>query len=144
MAASCASGASQLGRRAAASYAACGDDVDSQAERVGTGVAAVRPGGGGHRGVCAGGARVGVGRCAAYRAVQPGDAVCVVVDAVSEVLSISDEDIEPPPRVGFGPDNRSISGLGKVGGDVKLILNAGILIEGERYAGASELASGAS
>lgn len=61
-----------------------------------------------------------------------GASVGLVVDAVSEVLSIPDEDIEPPPTVGFGPDNRFISGLGKVGDEVKLLLNAGILIDVDR------------
>lgn len=67
-----------------------------------------------------------------------GASVGLVVDAVSEVLSIPDEDIEPPPKVGFGPDNRFISGLGKVGDDVKLILEAGILIDAERHRAANE------
>jgi purine-binding chemotaxis protein CheW len=58
--------------------------------------------------------------------------VGLVVDAVSEVLSIPDDDIEPLPNVGFGPDNRFISGIGKVGDDVKLILDAAILIDAER------------
>lgn len=57
--------------------------------------------------------------------------VGLVVDAVSEVLAIPDEDVERPPKVGFGPDNRFISGLGKVGNDVKLILDAGILLGAE-------------
>ncbi len=58
-----------------------------------------------------------------------GSSVGLVVDAVSEVLSVADEDIEPPPAVGLGLESRCISGLGKVGDEVKLILDAGILIE---------------
>jgi purine-binding chemotaxis protein CheW len=73
-----------------------------------------------------------------------GASVGLVVDAVSEVLSIPDEDIEPPPKVGFGPDNRFISGLGKVGDDVKLILEAGILIDAERQGAANETVADAS
>lgn len=73
-----------------------------------------------------------------------GASVGLVVDAVSEVLSIPDEDIEPPPKVGFGPDNRFISGLGKVGDDVKLILNAGILIDADRQLAANETVAEAS
>lgn len=71
--------------------------------------------------------------------VQVGDAkVGLVVDAVSDVLSIPDEDIEPPPAVGLGPDNRFISGLGKVGDGVKLLLDARVLIDGDRYLAANE------
>lgn len=58
-----------------------------------------------------------------------GASVGLVVDAVSEVLSIADEDIEPPPPVGFGTGSRCVSGLGKVGSDVKLILDAVLLID---------------
>lgn len=73
-----------------------------------------------------------------------GASVGLVVDAVSEVLSIPDEDIEPPPAVGFGPDNRFISGLGKVGEEVKLLLNAGILIDVDRHLVANETVAEAS
>jgi purine-binding chemotaxis protein CheW len=58
-----------------------------------------------------------------------GASVGLVVDAVSEVLSIADEDIEAPPTAGFGTDSRCISGLGKVGDEVKLILDAALLID---------------
>lgn len=58
--------------------------------------------------------------------------VGLVVDAVSEVFSIPAADIEPPPKVGFGHNNRVISGLGKVGDEVTLILDAGILIDMDR------------
>jgi purine-binding chemotaxis protein CheW len=56
--------------------------------------------------------------------------ICVglVVDAVSEVFSIPQSDIEPPPRVFIGSNNRVVSGLGKVGDEVKLILDPAILV----------------
>jgi purine-binding chemotaxis protein CheW len=57
-----------------------------------------------------------------------GASVGLVVDAVSEVLSIPDHDIEAPPTAGFTTDSRCISGLGKVGDDVKLILDAKLLV----------------
>jgi purine-binding chemotaxis protein CheW len=65
--------------------------------------------------------------------------VGLVVDAVSEVFSIAKEDVEPPPRVGFGASNRVISGLGKVGDEVKLILDAGLLIDMDRGAPVSDV-----
>ena len=47
----------------------------------------------------------------------------LVVDSVSEVLSIAEKDIVPPPEVGKGFSSRYIKGIGKVGNDVKLLLN---------------------
>lgn len=47
----------------------------------------------------------------------------LIVDSVSEVMSISDEDILPPPNVGDG-GGKYIKGIGKVGSDVKLILDS--------------------
>lgn len=48
--------------------------------------------------------------------------VGLIVDLVSEVLNIPDSDIVPPPEVNKG-SNRYIRGIGKVGQDVKLILD---------------------
>jgi purine-binding chemotaxis protein CheW len=73
-----------------------------------------------------------------------GSSIGLVVDAVSEVLNIVDADIEPPPHVGLGPDNRFISGLGKVGDGVKLILNAGMLIDVDRKLAQNETVAEAS
>jgi purine-binding chemotaxis protein CheW len=47
----------------------------------------------------------------------------LIVDCVSEVLDISDEDIVPPPSYKTGFQNRFIKGIGKVGSDVKLLLD---------------------
>jgi len=46
----------------------------------------------------------------------------MIVDAVSEVITIPEEDIVPPPKMnqGFG---KSIKHIGKVGNDVKLLLD---------------------
>ncbi len=49
-------------------------------------------------------------------------AVGLIVDAVSEVLTISDENIVPPPEI-RSTQNRYIKGIGKVGGEVKLLLD---------------------
>jgi purine-binding chemotaxis protein CheW len=50
--------------------------------------------------------------------------VGLVVDTVSEVLDIDDDSIEPPPNMGSNTASRYISGMGKVGNDVKVLLEA--------------------
>lgn len=50
--------------------------------------------------------------------------VGVIVDTVNEVLDIPAERIAPPPTVQKGVAHRFIQGLGRVGDDVKIILNA--------------------
>lgn len=52
----------------------------------------------------------------------------LIVDSVSEVLSITDENIVPPPDVSKGAGNKYIKGIGKVGDDVKLILDCDKLL----------------
>ena len=51
----------------------------------------------------------------------------LIVDSVSEVLSIPESDIVPPPDVNK-VSNRYIKGIGKVGNDVMLILNSDKLL----------------
>lgn len=51
----------------------------------------------------------------------------LVVDSVSEVMSIPDEEIVPPPNVGKG-GGKYIKGIGKAGTDVKLILDSDQLL----------------
>jgi purine-binding chemotaxis protein CheW len=66
----------------------------------------------------------------------PSEAVQVgmLVDSVSEVLNISEEEIEPPPTFGAGNlDTGSLLGMGKVKGQVK------ILLEVDRVVGEGEL-----
>ncbi len=53
------------------------------------------------------------------RGVQIG----IVVDRVSEVASIADADIEPPPPFGADVPTDFLLGLGKAGGRVKLLLD---------------------
>lgn len=50
--------------------------------------------------------------------------VGLVVDTVSEVLDIDDSAIEPPPNMGSNTASRYISGMGKVGNEVKVLLEA--------------------
>ncbi|OOM81253.1 chemotaxis protein CheW [Clostridium sp. BL-8] len=54
----------------------------------------------------------------------------LIVDSVSEVLVISDQDIMPPPNLN-NANNRYIKGIGKVGKEVKLILDCNKLIGDE-------------
>lgn len=49
--------------------------------------------------------------------------VGLIVDTVSEVLSIPEEGIVEPPKMNKGLNNRYIKNIGKVGNDVKLLLD---------------------
>ena len=49
--------------------------------------------------------------------------VGLIVDNVAEVLAIPDESIVPPPDTKTGFHNRYIKGIGKVGNEVKLLLD---------------------
>ncbi|MDR3592534.1 MAG: chemotaxis protein CheW [Negativicutes bacterium] len=53
--------------------------------------------------------------------------VGLIVDSVSEVLSIKDEDIVPPQEL-KAAQNRYIKGIGKVGTDIKLLLDCDRLL----------------
>ncbi|KAJ49533.1 purine-binding chemotaxis protein CheW [Clostridium tetanomorphum] len=54
--------------------------------------------------------------------------VGVIVDSVSEVLTISEENIIKPPETLKGFSNKYIKGIGKVENDVKLILDCDKLL----------------
>ena len=47
----------------------------------------------------------------------------LIVDSVSEVLSISEEDLSNPPKLSGGYNNRFIKQIGKVGNEIKLIID---------------------
>ncbi len=47
----------------------------------------------------------------------------LVVDSVSEVLTILEQDIVEPPQMNKNYNNRYIKNIGKVGNDVKLLLD---------------------
>lgn len=47
----------------------------------------------------------------------------LIVDSVAEVISISDQDMVEPPQLNKGLNNRYIKNIGKVGNDVKLLLD---------------------
>ena len=52
----------------------------------------------------------------------------LIIDTVSEVVVISDEMLLPPPNVGQGFHHRYIKGIGKIGEEVKLILDCDKLL----------------
>lgn len=54
--------------------------------------------------------------------------VGLIVDAVSEVISIKDQDIVPPPDLNKGNSNKYIKGIGKVGNEVILLLDCSKLL----------------
>ena len=55
----------------------------------------------------------------------------LIVDEVAEVIAIEDENISPPPKHGTGASCRYLSGIGKVGNEVKLLLDCRTLFNGE-------------
>lgn len=56
--------------------------------------------------------------------------VGLIVDSVSEVLAIPDEEIVQPPEINRH-SNKHIKGIGKVGSEVKLILDCNKLLNDE-------------
>lgn len=59
------------------------------------------------------------------------DSVGLIVDSVAEVLTISDENISLPPNYKTVFSNRYIEGIGKVGSDVKILLDCEKLFNDE-------------
>lgn len=49
--------------------------------------------------------------------------VGLVVDTVSEVMEISEDQIDPPPRTHSGIKSNHVMGMGKVGNQVKILLD---------------------
>lgn len=47
----------------------------------------------------------------------------LVVDTVNEVMTIEDENISPPPKIASANSAKYIKGMGKVGEDVKILLD---------------------
>lgn len=60
-----------------------------------------------------------------------GVSIGLIVDSVSEVLAIPDEDIVPPPDLSSGGGNKYIKGIGKVANEVKLLLDCDKLLREE-------------
>ena len=66
--------------------------------------------------------------------VNVGREIGIIVDTVSEVLDITDENVEPPPEMTGAVDTAFILGMGKVGNAVKILLDI------DRVLNAGELA----
>ncbi len=57
----------------------------------------------------------------------------LIVDNVSEVLTIGDEEIVPPPAAMMGEQNRYVKAIGKAGGGVKLLLDCNKLLDRDEF-----------
>lgn len=55
-------------------------------------------------------------------------AIGLIVDGVSEVALIANKDIVPQPSISAAPQNRYIKHIGKVGSEVKLLLDCNELL----------------
>ncbi len=64
--------------------------------------------------------------------VSVGDVdIGLVVDAVSEVVNITEDNISPPPRFSSASSSRYVAGMGKIGDSVKIILDVTKLLRNE-------------
>jgi purine-binding chemotaxis protein CheW len=69
-----------------------------------------------------------------------GISIGLIVDNVSEVLSIADDDIVPPPDMNKGTENKYIKAIGKVEKEVKLILDCEKLMNDNDVEAISQIA----
>ncbi len=67
--------------------------------------------------------------------VDVGSLVGIIVDTVQEVLDIAGDQIDPPPPLGAQVDTSFVLGMGKVKGDVKILLDI------DKVLGADEIAA---
>ncbi len=58
----------------------------------------------------------------------------IVVDEVSEVLSVSESETEPPPDFGIQIDQANILGIAKVAGKIKILLDIDRVLSQEEVA----------
>ncbi len=63
----------------------------------------------------------------------------LIVDTVSEVITIPEQDIVEPPQMNKGFNNRYIKNIGKVGNDVKLLLDCEKLLTADEIENLNEL-----
>ena len=68
--------------------------------------------------------------------------VGLIVDTVSEVMDIPEGNIEPPPKVNSKAGSRYIKGLGKVGEEVKILLDTHTLLFGDEIEQITESITG--
>ncbi len=62
----------------------------------------------------------------------------LIVDSVSEVLSIAEQDIVPQPEL-CSRNNRYVRGIGKVGNDVKLLLDCEKLLSDQEMSAVEQI-----
>lgn len=74
--------------------------------------------------------------------VDVGTLMGVIVDTVEEVHDIPASDIEPPPRLGATVDTTFILGMGKVKGDVKILLDIDKVLTSEELVELRQVAEG--
>ena len=67
--------------------------------------------------------------------VDVGSLVGIIVDTVQEVLDNAGDQIDPPPPLGAQDDTSFVLGMGKVKGDVKILLDI------DKVLGADEIAA---
>lgn len=63
----------------------------------------------------------------------------LIVDSVAEVATIAEEDIVPPPEIKNGSQQGFIKGVGRVGGEVKLLLDGDKLLHHDEAESLSQL-----
>ena len=68
--------------------------------------------------------------------------VGLVVDEVSEVANIDKDQIEPPPRTSRGKSSRYFKGMGKIGEEVKILLDVERLLYDEELQNLSHISEG--
>jgi len=68
-------------------------------------------------------------------------AVGLIVDSVSEVLNIAENDIVEKPVLAIGSGNQYIRGIGKVGADVKLLLDCDKLLTHNEISSLAEVSN---
>ena len=66
--------------------------------------------------------------------------VGLVVDAVTEVLMIAEEAVEPTPDVAAAHDSAYIRGIAKLGEELVILLDLGALISGQAAAAVAQAA----
>jgi purine-binding chemotaxis protein CheW len=64
----------------------------------------------------------------------------LIVDNVSEVLSIAEGNVVSPPDMYGGAENKYLKGIGKTGNEVKLILDCNKLMKNEDVEAVSKIA----
>ncbi len=72
--------------------------------------------------------------------VDVGREVGIIVDTVSEVLDINNDNIEPPPTLNRSVDTSFILGMGKVGDAVKILLDINKVLTTEELESVTDIA----